>query len=296
LALAAGLAVLPGEAVNAKVFCSVSSVIPVLGAVKRRMTEVPMFRPTPSEAELLTETVTLARGLADPRLRTKASLDAFSLEVDRQGERSSQPILTPSERRELERWNAICGSRLPPRQAGLSPGRFIGVTWRLSAAHQEGSEGGEGMHEQLAVADGSHSSDLTGVVAQSRRPAGHYSVAVETASLGLVAILVSLVLAVHLSAKEASRSQKYPCNASSFVRIGAQTASGIFVDVSQRGGKLRVDGPLPVRAKCSVWIDGTWVEARVVWSNRHYAGVDFLKALRLSVVHSLVRDDRKRPV
>jgi len=103
-------------------------------------------------------------------------------------------------------------------------------------------------------------------------------------------------------ARSKRRSKRFYCMLDIFVRIDGFKYNASIHDLSQVGCKLKSAKPLNVGDKIDVTLAGANPQGRVVWANRHYVGIDFVKRLSADQVQTALsapapkRQQQKKPV
>lgn len=98
--------------------------------------------------------------------------------------------------------------------------------------------------------------------------------------LGLFTFIISASIWVWMRVGIAQRrAMRYPCNLPIVIFDGSVPIIGELTDLSQLGAKLETGLKVRVRAKLLVTMNTTSRKARVTWTNTHFVGIKFEKAL-----------------
>ncbi|THD74632.1 PilZ domain-containing protein [Thalassobius vesicularis] len=131
-------------------------------------------------------------------------------------------------------------------------------------------------------------------------PGGRSELPTITASTSVIALLISAGLALlaialrHRAEWHRRRAVRHPCALMCAVSADGVTRSGTLHDISQLGAKVQLHLPLPSGAEFVVLRSHGWqVEARIVWRNALYAGLDFRHAIPAADLAELLELNRK---
>lgn len=103
---------------------------------------------------------------------------------------------------------------------------------------------------------------------------------------GTVSAHVGLRLWRSFAARQRRRSKRHPTNYATNYQIKSDTQAGGLIDINCYGTKLRhgSDAPLAKGTKVAIQIDDEWINCTVMWSNAHYAGLQFSRSIDLATV------------
>ncbi|MEJ8560873.1 hypothetical protein QTO30_06315 [Yoonia sp. GPGPB17] len=107
----------------------------------------------------------------------------------------------------------------------------------------------------------------------------------------LVAIAISLVLPIirHQAHLRKRRAKRHNTTYTTDYIFNSSQTNGMLIDINCHGTKLRHEGdnPIPLGTTVNISICDNWVDGTVMWSNTHYSGVLFRKAITLSDVQTI---------
>lgn len=122
------------------------------------------------------------------------------------------------------------------------------------------------------------------VASEAKRPLMVSAVVILIAGI----TMLSLRWADQKHKRKERQSHRIVCD----LRGGLITAEGRYGvrvrDLSQLGCKVRTRAKVAPRQPCWVRLGGKWLSGRVVWSTRHYAGIEFAQPLQRDFVHAAV--------
>lgn len=107
--------------------------------------------------------------------------------------------------------------------------------------------------------------------------------------MGLVAAAVILLGRRVLISSDRRRSTRHPCRMSCSLETSGDSQTGIAVDISRTGAKLRLTRNLLPQSHCTFEAGGLRLGARVVWSNTHFAGIVFSSPMDPHAFETLLR-------
>ena len=86
------------------------------------------------------------------------------------------------------------------------------------------------------------------------------------------------------------RFKRHPANYSTHYRTEEKTCESHLIDINCFGTKLArpKDQTLEVGDGIEIAIEESWVAGKVIWSNKHYSGVQFKRAIGLGEVTEIV--------
>ncbi|MEJ6398028.1 PilZ domain-containing protein [Yoonia sp. 208BN28-4] len=93
-----------------------------------------------------------------------------------------------------------------------------------------------------------------------------------------------------LSQKRKRRRRRYPVNLTSKIKSGHEIDPARIVDLSCMGAKLKCSPetePSP-GDPVAIWLNESWVPAKISWSNHWYCGIQFDRRIRFSRLSRLV--------
>ncbi|MEL6840473.1 MAG: PilZ domain-containing protein [Pseudomonadota bacterium] len=108
------------------------------------------------------------------------------------------------------------------------------------------------------------------------------------AGAALIAI-VGMRLWQKFSARQRRRAKRYVTSFTTDYRLTNRSMAGRLVDINCFGTKLRhaEDAPIAKGARVAICICDEWVNGTVVWTNTHYAGVQFSRSITLKAVQQV---------
>ena len=116
-------------------------------------------------------------------------------------------------------------------------------------------------------------------------------VAIQPQNLGILAMAVIVIargLPLFLSWRHLlrRRAKRHNCQYLTHYIWANHRHSGVLVDISCHGTKLRhdADTPPPIGTSVGISIGETVVDGTVIWSNMHYSGVNFRRSISLATV------------
>ncbi len=106
--------------------------------------------------------------------------------------------------------------------------------------------------------------------------------------LGIIAV-VGTHVGRRLAARRRRRAKRHITNYATDYCLDARTKSGRLIDINCFGTKLRhaEDEPIPKGTSIDICIDDAWLSGAVMWSNAHYAGVQFNRTISLNTVRHI---------
>ncbi len=103
-------------------------------------------------------------------------------------------------------------------------------------------------------------------------------------------LIVALTYFLHRRSKRfKSRESRRIIHKPATARIRKADHDIIIVDISMNGLKIRHPDMLQSQRKLRLKIDGTWYFARIMWSNKMFAGIRFKKPINSETFHSIVQ-------
>lgn len=92
------------------------------------------------------------------------------------------------------------------------------------------------------------------------------------------------------------RARRHPANYATRYRRDVHEIAGSLLDINCYGTKLArpKDENLQVGDGIEIAIEESWVSGKVVWSNRHYSGVQFKRAIGLGEVNEIIVNSTQR--
>ena len=86
------------------------------------------------------------------------------------------------------------------------------------------------------------------------------------------------------------RFKRHPANYATHYRTEEKTCESHLIDINCFGTKLArpKDQTLEVGDGIEIAIEESWVAGKVIWSNKHYSGVQFKRAIGLGEVTEIV--------
>lgn len=247
-----------------------------------------------SDPALLMDVIEAARLQVNRNSGSSKALDQMATRISEPGAKAA-PTLSQAERRFFLRWLALCGTprNLPDARPdypaaglarlvdgngpGTAPARGV-----VTAARNDGAaEAGERQHRSGRLADGG----------SSRSEALSFAEFTGTMLAAVALGVILMVAAQAVFARDERRSRRYQCRARSSIGTSDGSFPAMIVDVSQKGCKVRFRNAPPLQDDCRIWIGGRWRRCRVIWSNKHYAGIRLTEILERSLVQALARGE-----
>ena len=92
------------------------------------------------------------------------------------------------------------------------------------------------------------------------------------------------------------RARRHPANYATRYRRDEHESAGNLLDINCFGTKLArpKDEDLQVGDGIEIAIEESWVSGKVLWSNRHYSGVQFKRAIGLGEVNEVIVNSTQR--
>ncbi len=126
-----------------------------------------------------------------------------------------------------------------------------------------------------------HSTGLPGGTASNlgRRVEPKEAAAMSVAAIALIFIVI--VSIERIAQRHRRRAKRFPCATACWVvplgelRTGQRAEQASFVDVSQLGGKIRIEHSFAPEDSIQILVGDQTLEAYVVWCNADYVGVKF---------------------
>ena len=106
----------------------------------------------------------------------------------------------------------------------------------------------------------------------------------------LMGAVVCIVFGTHVTRQMISRSKRrakrQTSHYSTSYQIKGKTRPGTLLDINCFGTKLKhaEQGAIPAGSESSIKIGDDWVPGIIAWTNAHYAGVQFKRAISLAAV------------
>ena len=112
-----------------------------------------------------------------------------------------------------------------------------------------------------------------------------------------VTAIVGTRLWQSLAARQRRRAKRHPTSYTADFQVNNHTRVGALIDINCFGTKLRhgCDDPLAKGAQIAISVEDEWIKGSVVWSNAHYAGVQFNRAISLGTVGQVRNTVPKTP-
>lgn len=108
----------------------------------------------------------------------------------------------------------------------------------------------------------------------------------------LLVFAASVVLLNWLRAAHHRRSERFPCALEVTLLRGAHRMDARIVELSHLSAKLRLEAPPPRGMQVALVWNGVFVAGRVVWSNQHFAGLNFHQPLPDSACQAMLEAGR----
>ncbi len=86
------------------------------------------------------------------------------------------------------------------------------------------------------------------------------------------------------------RAKRHPANFATSYRQDDAVSEGSLLDINCFGAKLAraADQPLEKGDRVEIAIEDDWIDGQVVWSNQHYSGIQFSRAISLADVAEVI--------
>lgn len=98
---------------------------------------------------------------------------------------------------------------------------------------------------------------------------------------------------VEMQGRRKRRARRFPCDLAGRLSMDTGKEPVSVRDISRLGCLLRMDRGPPAKTRCHVWIHDRWLEARVVWSNKCYVGLEFRQLQSREFIIGVARSGRR---